>query len=217
MVRALLVVGITVLSRAAAAEDAALTDCAGEARMLREHLTTEARSAKIWNAAWAVGFGVAALGQLSLALTATNPTGEFDRDFEEQMYVGASKATLGLGARVVLPLHLSVPAQQSDACADVVGLRAAIAKAGRRERRSVLLTIFGGTAINLAGAILLWQRRDFTTGALSFATGVPIGPISAYTQPRRSWKKWREQEASWSVGVGGVAGSPASLWFAGTF
>jgi hypothetical protein len=214
-VRILLVVAITVTAGTASAEPAA--DCATEATMLRTHLTAEARSARIWNTAWAIGFGAAAAGQLALALTSTKPLGEFDTDYKETMYVGAAKATIGMGARIVIPLRIAVPSAQSDACADVVALRASVAKGGRREKRTVFLTIIGGTLVNLAGSLLLWQRRDFETGALSFAMGVPISPISAYTQPRRSWRLWRESETTWTAGVGGVAGSPRSLWLTGTF
>jgi len=194
----------------------ATASCVEEADSLRAHLTAESRRARIWNAAWAIGFGVAAAGQLTLALTETKPLGTFDTDFEEQMYVGTTKASLGLAVRLVLPLRVRVPATTSDPCTDVAALRGALAEAGRRERRAFWFTLIGGTAVNLAGTLLLWQRRNFETGALSFATGVPIGPLSAFTQPRKSWKLWARR-AMWTAGIGGVAGEPRSLWIAGEF
>jgi hypothetical protein len=209
----LLVVAITLVvqMRAAAAS------CADEATALREHLTAESRNARIWNTLWAIGFGVAAAGQATLVLTETKPIGTYDTDFEEQMYVGTAKASLGLAVRLVLPLRIKVPAAAGDPCVDVSALREAVTEAGRRERRTAWFTLIGGTAVNVAGALLLWHRRNLETGALSFATGVPVGPISALTQPRKSWKLWRERRATWTVGVGGVAGDPRSLWIAGEF
>ncbi|HEU0030602.1 MAG TPA: hypothetical protein VFQ53_08215 [Kofleriaceae bacterium] len=198
------------------ATDATAATCDDEAAALRDHLTSEGRRARIWNTAWAIGFGAAAVGQLALAWTETQPFGTFDDDDKEQMYVGASKATLGMAARVILPLRVRVPDATPDACADVVALRAAVEEAGRRERRSVILTLVGGTTVNVAGGLLLWHRRNFETGAISFAIGVPFGPLSAFTQPRRSWRMWKEHEraqtASWTVSVG-----VRSIWVAGTF
>jgi hypothetical protein len=191
--------------------------CVEEATMLREHLQAESKRVWRWNTLWAVGFGGAAVGQAVLIATETNPTGTFDRDFEEQMYVGTAKATLAVAARLVLPLRLAIPAKVGDPCTDAAALRAAVIKAGTREKRTVLLTLIGGTVINLAGAIVLMQRRNLKTGALSFATGVPFGPLSAITQPRKSWRMRDEREAEWTIGIGGVAGEPASLWLAGEF
>jgi hypothetical protein len=212
-VRSLLVVAVTLVVQVRMAA----ASCADEATELREHLTTESRKARLWNTLWAIGFGVAAAGQATFVLTETKPIGTYDTDFEEQMYVGTVKASLGLAVRLVLPLHLEVPAAAGDPCVDVVALRAAVSDAGRRERRTAWLTLIGGTAVNVAGAILLWQRRNLETAALSFATGVPVGPLSAFTQPRNSWKLWGERRATWTVGVGGIGGDPRSLWIAGEF
>ncbi len=156
-----------------------------------------------WNTAWAVGFGVAAAGQLTLALSETKPLGTFDLDYRDMMYVGAAKATIGVAARLVLPLHVTVPAPTGDACGGLTALRGALADAGRRERRTFWLTIIGGTALNVAGALVLWHRRDFPTGAISFVTALPIAPISSLTQPRTSWR------GTWTVAFTGD-----SLWLA---
>lgn len=215
--RASSIVFTAIVATGFASDTHAQASCADEVNSLRVHLEAEQRHARIWNTAWAIGFGAAAAGQLALVGLETKPLGTYDDDFKEQMYVGATKASLGLAVRVVLPLRVHVPEAGSDPCADVVALRAAVEEAGRRERRSVWLTIIGGTTVNLAGALLLWHRRNLETGALSFATGVPVGPISAFTQPRKSWKLWKQQRASWAIGVGGVGGDPRSIWVAGSF
>lgn len=205
-------IAITLALVLVATPRAARASCATDAVALRAALVDEASAARQWNALWALGFAGAAAGQLALVATETNPIGDFDRDFEEQMYVGAAKATLGMAARFVLPLRVTVPAAATEPCEDVARLRAAIAANGRRERRTVWLTLIGGTLVNLAGSALLWHRRDLSTAAQSFATGVVVGPISAWTQPRASWRRWRAERATWAVRVG-----PGTLSVAGTF
>jgi hypothetical protein len=184
---------------AVAPRPAAATSCADEAVSVRAHLELESRRARRWNTAWVIAFGGAAVVQGTLAVTETKPFGTFDRDYEETLYVGAAKATIGAAARLVLPLHIAVPAASADPCSDLPALRDALADAGRRERRTFWLTHLGGLALNLAGAALLTYRRSFSVGVTSFLISFPIGPTSAYTEPRRSWHRWRESRASWSV------------------
>ena len=113
-----------------------------------------------------------------------------------------------------MPLRIPVPSQQAEPCADVKQLRAALAEAGRRERQSFYLTHIGGLVVNLAGATILTVRRRFSVGALSFALSFPVPPISAYTQPRRSWHEWRDRRAQWQIGAS-TTGDGASLWLGG--
>src|SRR5689334_16186771 len=110
--------------------------CADEAATLRGELEAEAHRARVWNAAWAIGFGAAAVGQVALAQAEVNPAGTFDRNAEEGLYVGAIKATIGAGARIVLPLRIAIPSPNADACVDLAALHAAVADAGRLERRT---------------------------------------------------------------------------------
>ncbi|MBS1121079.1 MAG: hypothetical protein H6Q90_3307 [Deltaproteobacteria bacterium] len=204
----LVVVAVTILAQ----HRLATADCVEEAASLRAHLTHEAHRLRVWNTAWAVGFGVAATGQLTLALTETKPLGTFDRNYEESMYVGAATATIGMASNLVLPVRVRVPGAIADACADVTALRGVLATAARDERRTFWLTVLGGTALNAAGGLLLWHRRDFTTGALSFLTAMPIVAIQAWTEPRGSLHAWTERRATWTVAVAG-----RSLWLAREF
>jgi hypothetical protein len=194
---------------------AAAETCEEEATALRAHLESESRRATRWNVIWGVLFGAAVVGQLGFALAEVDPLGrEFTTDTEETLYVGAAKATLAVGSKVFLPLRIPVPAAAADTCTDVRALRLALAQAGRREQRSFWLTHLGGTAVNLAGATILTVRRSLKVGAISFAISYPVGPASAYTQPRRSWKLWRERRAQWMVGATADAGG-ARLWLGG--
>ncbi len=214
--RGLAVAGAALAALVTASPPARAT-CEAEAADLRVHLRAERDSAFWWNTGWAIAFGVAAAGQLTVALLELTPGGEFDRDNADTLYVGAAKATIGLASRLVLPLTIPVPVKLDDPCRDLASLRDALTLAGTRERRSFWLTHLGGTALNLAGAILLGYRRSFEIGALSFAIGYPVGLANAYTQPRRSWKKWRREQATWSVGAVGVRsdGTDWTAWVGG--
>ena len=184
---------------------AAAATCEEESAELRALVTDEARRARRWNTAWGIGFAAASAGQLALALTETKPFGEFDRDYEETLYAGVGKAALGTLVRIVLPLRVTVPAATGEPCADVPALRAALADAGRRERRGFWFSHLGGTALNLATSALLTYRRSLSVGAISFGLGYSVGLAHVYTQPRRAWRSWRERRDGWTVGVSTVS------------
>ncbi|MBA3498767.1 MAG: hypothetical protein M4D80_11550 [Myxococcota bacterium] len=189
--------------------------CEQEAAELHEHLERESVRASRWTTIWAILFGAAVVGQVTLLVAEVNPTGgEFDQDTKETLIVGASKATLAVGSKVILPLRIPVPSRTADACADVKALRLALTDAAKREKRSFWLTHLGGTAINIAGATILTIRRSLKVGAISFAVSYPIGPASAYTQPRRSWKLYREKQPQWVVGAT-ATDDGGQLWIGG--
>jgi hypothetical protein len=189
---------------------AAASPCDDEAAELHAHLERAHRNARRWDTAWAIGLAGAASVQLALAFTETSPLGEYDQDFEETLYVGATKATLGVGLHLILPLKIRVP--DGTTCAELPALRAALAEAGRHERNAFFLNHLGGFAVNLTGAAILASRRSLATGAVSFALGFPVGLAATYTMPRASWHRWREQRATWTVGV-----SSRGAWLAGSW
>jgi hypothetical protein len=180
----------------------AAPDCAGEADRLRAHLEQARDSAFRWNTTWAILFGTAAVGQVVLAVTETKPFGTFDEATRDTYYVGAGKATLALATRIVTPLRVSVPARSDDRCAELVALRTSVTAIAKKERQSFWLGHVGGLVLNLAASGFLWHRHSFSDGALSFAMSFPVGLASTYTMPRKSWKLWRAERASWSVAVG---------------
>jgi hypothetical protein len=193
-----LVVACTLGSVQPVAAEAA---CATDADRLRSHLVQAERSSFRWNLSWSIVFGAAAAGQLVLAATETNPLGTFDQDSKETLYVGAAKATIGLASRLVFPLRVSLPAPLADRCEELSALRATVQGMAKKQRQVFWLTHLGGTALNLAGALVLWSRRSFSVGALSFLISYPVGITSAYTLPRKTWKLWRAEAPGWSVGV----------------
>lgn len=190
-------------------------DCERDASALRQHLDDEASRARKWNTIWAILFGAAAVGQAAFAIAEVDPLGrDWDDDTGDTLWVGTGKATLAFGSKVILPLRIPTPDRTDDACTDLATLRQALARAATREKRSFWLTHLGGTAINLAAATFLTIRHDWKVGAVSFATSYPVGPASAYTQPRGSWKKYRAEAPSWTVGAGSTSGG-AQLWIGG--
>ena len=176
-------------------------DCARDAEALRAHLLEASHAARTWNLAWAIAFGGAAAIQVTLAAAEVNPFGKFTAAYQDTLYVGAAKASVGAAARLVMPLRVDVPAANSDRCAELAALRGSLTAIAKKERQTFWLTHLGGLALNLSGAFLLWHRRTLAVGATSFAISFPIGPLSAYTLPRASWHLWRAQRASWSVGL----------------
>jgi hypothetical protein len=182
-------------------------DCARDASELRRLLLDESHHADNWNTGWALGFAGATVIQLAMADAEINPIGTFDHAYKASLYIGAVKSTLGMGARVVIPLRIIVPAPATDPCDDLRALRTTARKAARRERRVFWLTILGGTAANLAGSLYLWLGQDsFKYGLSSFLIGAPVGPISAFTQPRTSWRLVRASRVEWTIGLGSIGG-----------
>ena len=177
-------------------------DCAADADRLRAHLVAAAPGVHRWNLGWALGFGGAAAIQFTLAATRTNPFGTFTTDYQETLYAGAIKSTIGMLSRVIQPLHVSVPPLNADRCADLKALRDRLSSIARKERSTFWLTHLGGIALNLTSGLILWHRRSFEVGATSFLISFPVGPIAAYTMPRGSWHLWRDESPTWSVAVG---------------
>ncbi len=197
--RALVVVAVTLaLGRVGHARP----DCEGEARELRTFLIAEARRADTWNTLWALGFGAATVVQVAVARSELAASDALRR---EQLYVGAVKASIGLASKLVLPLRLHV-SEPIEACADVRALHKAVALAAKKERRSMWLTIIGGTTVNLLGSAWLWIRHDFKTALPSFLSGLPVGPIGALTQPKGALRLYQKKRVDWVAGIGWVGG-----------
>ncbi|MDX2090923.1 MAG: hypothetical protein SFX73_23895 [Kofleriaceae bacterium] len=200
----------------ASVQPGAVVDCAPEADRLHAHLVEAERSTYRWNLSWTLAFGAASAGQAALALTETNPLGEYNEKYRDTLLVGSAKAGIGFLSRIVLPLRVSVPAPTADRCADLTALRTTVTKLATKEKRMFWLTHLGGAALNLAGAGLLWHRHSFTTGAVSFAISLPVGWASAYTLPRKSWKLVRAEAAQWNV-TATATGEQTTLSLQGTW
>ncbi|HEY5938677.1 MAG TPA: hypothetical protein VIU61_28695 [Kofleriaceae bacterium] len=195
----------------------ARADCATEATELRTRMLRERSSAYTWNSAWIIAYGSVALLQFSFVAAQAKPFSTYDQEYEDSSIVGGTKAALGFLLRTLRPLELYVPEAHPEPCVDVKALRAAVEKAGRRERATFYLTLFGGTAVNLIGGAILWSRHDFGAGALSFATGAPAGPLSGWSQPRWAWRTWSDNRTAWATALAPNTDGGWTFWVAAGF
>lgn len=208
-----IVVAAVLLAAAPRAVDA---DCGTDADRLRAHLVEVEPAVYRWNTVWTVALGSAAVLQFTLAATHTNPFGTFNEDFQEAMYVGGTKATIGMLSRIVTPLRVRLPEASADRCTELAALRGSVKKLASQERQNFWLTHIGGFALNAAGGLLLWHRRSFKVGAVSFLTSLPVGWLIAYTLPRKTWHLYRSESPSWTVTIGAGEGH-GTIGIAGTF
>ncbi len=173
------------------ADDARPATCdPARAARLDQVLRAEARSATRWRWTWAAVFGVAVAGQLALVAADVVPDGERHDARLMSLYLGAAKASIGVGARLVLPPRVARPRLTGDACADDGAALAAIAWTAVRERRSMALNVFGGLALNLGSSVYVGLVEDsWVDAGIGFGMGTVVATISALSQPRRVWRQ----------------------------
>jgi hypothetical protein len=164
-------------------------------------LAADASQARVWNIAWAVTFGAAAVGIAVAALTI--PEDKISDNTRTGLWISTSKATIGAAARVVLPLRVEQPRD----CADAPR---ALALSARRQRNGVILNTVGGLVLNTAGLLYLGLEKDaWRTGVLSFVSGTVVGLFSSYTAPRRAWRGKRVAPAGVVISVVPTLGGAA--------
>ncbi len=161
---------------------------------LRADLEREATRADRWVLAWRIVYTALAAGELGVAAS-----GVADRDTTRSAWVGGAKSTLGALGFWLSPLRIRVPPATGDACFDRAALREAAARAADDERDAFWTAHIGGLIVNAAGAIIVGETTSWRAGLLSFATGYPVGLLSAYTMPRASWGRVREP--AWTASV----------------
>jgi hypothetical protein len=158
-----------------------------EAAELREHLTSQGKSADRWNLAWRITFTGAAVTTFAVGLANPLPS------LQTGLYASAGKATIGAVARWFFTLRVHVPPADPDPCVDLAALRTELRRVARKERSLFWMSHIGGTAVNLGGAAYVYLVEDSVGKALlSIAIGYPVGVLSNYTMPRGSWKKYRD-------------------------
>ena len=162
--------------------------------------------ASAWNAVWATTFAVTAVGSASVATLA--PRGWIDSDSRAGLYVTASKATIGVVAKLLDPLGIDVEGLCHDPHpASVKVRRASLLDAAHRERHTLILNILGGLAINTAGLLYLgYGRGAWETAWVSFGVGNAVSVASTLTAPVHSWFLNRRLDRSHHVVVVPVIG-----------
>jgi hypothetical protein len=197
-----IILGIALVASSAAAEP-----CADSA-VLRAQLEKEARRASYWNWSWRFSFTALALGQFVLA--ASNQTNSDDRP---GLWVGGAKSAFGALGMWTSPLRIEIP-PAIDPCVDRLALRDAAERAGYEEKKAFWTGVVGGFVVNAIGAVIVAEASSARQGAISFATGYPLGLIQVVTMPKASWRRTRE--STWTAGVV-VGGGRYSLVAAGSF
>ena len=184
-----LVVSLLLAAGSASAEEPD-TSCEDQSAELREMLTKESRRAETWNTVWRWTFTGAAVTSATVAYL--DPA--FLHDSQVGLYVSAGKATIGALARWIMPLHIHVPPPTSDACADLDAIHKEIKRVAKKERTNFILGHIGGILLNGAGGYIVYRYSGLGQAALSVGVGYPVGLISNYTMPRRSWKAYRNRD-----------------------
>ena len=170
--------------------------------------------ADTWDEGWTITFAVTAAGSAGYATFA--PAGWIWSDHRAALYVTAAKATVGVIAKLVHPLHIDVEGLCLDPHpASARPRHALLLQAAQRERNSLILNIFGGFAINTVGLLYLgYRRREWESAWTSFGIGTAVGVASAVTAPVQSWLLGRRSDRSHRVAavpmIGG-GGSGAAL------
>jgi hypothetical protein len=140
-----------------------------------------------WNAAWAITFGVGAVTSASLATFA--PSDWFTSDARAGLYVTATKATVGVGAKLFQPLDIDIKGACSDRRPESRAERHALLNEfARREKRALIPNIVGGLALNALGLVYLgYARGAWQTGWISFGIGSGVAVASVLTAPTQAW------------------------------
>lgn len=179
-------VGLAV-ARSAHAGEPDTDTCATDAAELREALGREAHWADTWTTVWRLTFTATAVG--------TAVVGYLDpiHSWQAGLYVSAGKSTVGALARWVMPLRIHVPPPTADACADVAAMHAEIKRVAKMERSLFIMGHIGGIVLNGVGGYIVYHYASPGQAALSVGVGYPVGLLSNYTMPRRSWHRWRDR------------------------
>jgi len=144
------------------------------------------RTAK-WNFAWTTTFAIAAVGSAGTAAFA--PSNWIENDTRAGLYVTAAKATIGVLAKLLDPLDISVEGLCDDRHPASASVRHAfLVEAARRERHTLILNVFGGLAVNTVGLLYLgYARGAWESAWISFGIGSAVGVASTLTAPVHSW------------------------------
>lgn len=153
-----------------------------------------------WWKTWTVVYGVATVGQGTVAVVLN------DKSTRQDMILGAGTTTLGVLSQLVTPVSSGFKAIGPDSVASLtlsakqrllkedealLQKQADIAKAGKSWQTHAL-----SGAVNLASGLITWIgfKRPFSEGVLNFALNTVVTEVQIWTQPvwaQRNYKKVR--------------------------
>ena len=221
LMRALLWLGVlvpVVAAGAGSAMAAPAVDLGAREQEIDDAVCEDFHRAATWNLAWTATFAVAAVGSAGIAALA--PRDWMENDTRAGLYVTASKATVGVVAKLVDPLHIDVEGLCGDRHpASTKARHALLIEAAQHERHTLILNIFGGLAINTAGLLYLgYGRGAWESAWISFGVGTAVGVASTLTAPVESWFLSRRLDRSHHIaavpmiGRGGPGVALAGTW-----
>jgi len=221
LMRALLWLGVLVAVVAAGAGTAVAApdvDLSAREREIDDAVCEDFRRAATWNLAWIATFAIAAVGSAGTAALA--PGDWIENDTRAGLYVTAAKATVGVVAKLVDPLHIDVEGLCHDRHpASARARHALLVEAAQHERHTLILNIFGGLAINTAGLLYLgYGRGAWESAWISFGIGTAVGVASTLTAPVHSWLLKRRLDRSHHIAaVPTIGRGSTGVAFAGTW
>ena len=220
LMRALLWLGVLVTVVAAGAGTAMAApdvDLSAGEREIDDAVCEDFRRAATWNLAWIATFAIAAVGSAGTAALA--PGDWIENDTRAGLYVTAAKSTIGVLAKLLDPLSISVAGLCGDRHPASASVRHAfLLEAARRERHTLILNVFGGLAVNTVGLLYLgYGRGAWESAWVSFGIGSAVGVASALTAPVQSWILNRRLESPSVAVVPSVGRSSTGIALAGTW
>ena len=157
---------------------------------IARELDDEARRERRWWNAWTATYAAFTVGQGAAAGAV------HDRDTRIDMEVGAATSVLGVVGMLLSPLREvaraadtvdRMPARTEEerrARAETAVVERARAAAAEREARSWLVHVLN-VVVTGASSVVLWQGFDHgTSAATNLASGVAIGELQIWTQPK---------------------------------
>lgn len=195
-----------VAARAGTAKSAPASDLDHREWEIDDAVCGDYLRADTWNTIWTATFIIAAVGSASYAALA--PRGWIESDPRAGLYVTAGKATVGAVAKLVDPLEIDVKGLCHDSHPASARVRhASLINAAQRERHALIISIFGGLAINTVGLLYLgYVRGAWQTAWISFGIGTAVGVASTLTAPIQSWFLDRRLDRSRRIAVVPVIG-----------
>jgi hypothetical protein len=170
---------------ARAAEPGPAVDGAGNA--VDEAVCRDYERAEMWNEAWTVTFGAAAIATAGFATFA--PSSWLTDDARAGLYVTAAKATVGVAAKLVQPLEIDVEGICRDRRPESRKTRHDLLdEIARREKRALVPGLVGGLLLNSLGLLYMGYGRDaWEAGWISFGIGSGVAVAAVLTAPTQSW------------------------------
>jgi hypothetical protein len=189
-VRVFVVVVALVLAATTPGAHAAPCDADAGARSdaIRAHLEREVHRGRVWDRAWAAGFGVVTAGYVAMGATRWQFGMDVDDHKEAGIWVTAAVSGISAVSHLVLPVKIEQPAARTgDPCKDLDEARRALDVSADHEAQSFWLGVAGGVVLGGGSLLVLGLHyHTWTEGVISAVTSVPVTIVHSWTTPQDS-------------------------------